>query len=49
MNSQARWQTEKKAITELHTTKEKIEQTRHEMEQRRAGIRPGEGCPAALR
>ena len=29
---QARWQTEKKAITEINTTKEKIEQTRQEME-----------------
>ena len=29
---QARWQTEKQAITELRTTKEKIEQTRHEIE-----------------
>ena len=30
---QARWQTEKKVITELRTTKEKIEQTRQEIEQ----------------
>ena len=29
---QARWQTEKKAIAELQTTKEKIEQTRQEIE-----------------
>jgi ATP-dependent Clp protease ATP-binding subunit ClpB len=29
---QARWQTEKKAIAELRTTKEKIEQTRQEIE-----------------
>jgi ATP-dependent Clp protease ATP-binding subunit ClpB len=29
---QARWQTEKKAIAELHATKEQIEQTRQEMD-----------------